>query len=76
MKEADSMLQFLDMRMHNPDLAHMWQQKSEADNSESETVVGKKYPKSDKVVIEELFCVTEELREHIMRLISENEVCV
>ena len=33
-----------------------------------------KKPKDEKVIVEELRCLTEELREHIMLLVRESEV--
>ena len=71
------MLRFLKLRKDDPEIQPPWGELSvdQSDAGESDTdVMAVKKPKDDKVIIEELRCLTGELQEHIMQLVKESEV--
>ena len=74
------MLRFLKLRKDDPELPLPWEEyglggdKVEASAPTDVTSGAMKKPKDEKVIVEELRCLTEELREHIMLLVRESEV--
>lgn len=74
------MLRFLKLRKDDPEVPLPWEENGvdgNKDEASAHTDVASgavKKPKDDKVIIEELRCLTEELREHIMLLVRESEV--
>ena len=68
------MIRFLKLRKNDPELPLPWEDNGEVTLGANEIAEAKKKPKDEKVIIEELQCLTEELREHIMELVRESEV--
>ena len=71
------MLRFLKLRKEDPETALPWEEHGEKGEARTPTdlaLEAVKKPKDDKVIIEELRCLTDELREHIVQLVRESEV--
>ncbi|KAK7110929.1 nuclear receptor-binding factor 2-like [Littorina saxatilis] len=75
-RDADTMLRYLKLRKDDPEAPLPWEEnlleKEKADNKEV-AMEGRKKPKEDKEIVEELRCLTEGLREHIVMLVKESE---
>ncbi|XP_076461071.1 nuclear receptor-binding factor 2-like [Babylonia areolata] len=74
MRSVDTMLRFLNKRKEDPEIELPWDLAGDATEAASDVdVVAVKKPKDDKVIIEELHCLTGELQMHIKQLVQEIE---